>query len=450
MTTAQKQQIFHVQGLDCPDCARSLQTGVSKLEGVVSCELNFNSGKLNIIGDVAADAVVRRVQEFGHDVAEPEIATDEPRTYHKQNFIEFMWLRRDTRLALIGALLILPGMILGEILNISHPLIDLFSLVALLTAAGPIYRSAFQAIRVNHEININVLMSIASIGAVVIGAYTEAGMVMVLFAIGEALEGYAANRSRDSIRSLMEVVPNSATLLVPQNGSFRPQQVKVNSLQIGDRLLVKPGERIPMDGQVISGASSVNQAPITGESKLLEKQSGDAVFASSINGEGSLEILVTHLAEDNTISRVVKMVEEAQEKRAPAQRFVDQFARYYTPFIVVLAVAVMAVPPLFFGQPFLNPNPDTFGWFYRGLALLVVGCPCALVISTPVSLISAISNAARNGVLIKGGAHLETLSRVQAIAFDKTGTLTQGKPAVVSVHTPDCTCQDSLKPEPAP
>lgn len=441
MTTAQKQQTFQVQGLDCPDCARSLETGVSKLEGVISCELNFNTGKLNIIGDVPADSVIRRVQEFGHDVAEPEARTDTSQPHRPQRFLEFMWRRRDTRLALIGALLILPGLVLEETLGISHFIIDIFSLAALLMAAGPIYRSAFQALRVNHEVNINVLMSIASIGAVVIGAYTEAGMVMVLFAIGEALEGYAANRSRDSIRSLMEVVPNSATLLVPQNGSFRTQQVKVNALQIGDRLLVKPGERIPMDGEIISGASSVNQAPITGESSLIGKQPGDAVFASSINGEGPLEILVTHLAEDNTISRVIKMVEEAQEKRAPAQRFVDQFARFYTPFIVALAVVVMFVPPLFFGLPFLNPDPDTFGWFYRGLALLVVGCPCALVISTPVSLISAISNAARNGVLIKGGAHLETLSRVQAIAFDKTGTLTQGRPAVVSIYTPDCTCQ---------
>ncbi len=443
MTTVQKQQTFHIQGLDCPDCARSLQNGVSKLEGVESCVLNFNTGKLDIVGDVPAEAVVRRVQEFGNEVVEPEVKADQPHTHRTPNFISFMWQRRDTRMALIGALLILPGVIFGELLGISHPILDLFSLAALLAAAGPIYRSAFQAIRVNHEVNINVLMSVASIGAVIIGAYTEAGMVMVLFAIGEALEGYAADRSRDSIRSLMEVVPSSATLLVPQNGSFRPQQVNVSSLQIGDRLLVKPGERIPMDGQVISGISSVNQAPITGESSLIEKRSGEKVFASSINGEGSLEILVTHLAEDNTISRVVKMVEEAQEKRAPAQRFVDQFAKFYTPFIVVLAVAVMTIPPLFFGQPFLNPSPDTFGWFYRGLALLVVGCPCALVISTPVSLISAISNAARHGLLIKGGAHLETLSHVQAIAFDKTGTLTLGKPAVVSIHTPDCSCKFS-------
>ena len=438
MTTDLRQQTFQIQGLDCPDCARSLESGVRKLDGVISCELNFHTGTLNIIGNVPTDSVIRRVQEFGHQVAEPEVETGPRRP---QRFLAFMWQRHDTRLALIGALLILPGLVLGETLGIDYFLIDIFSLAALLAAAGPVYRSAFQAIRVNHEVNINVLMSIASIGAVVIGAYTEAGMVMVLFAVGEALEGYAANRSRDSIRSLMEVVPNSATLLVPQNGAFRPQQVSVSALRIGDRLLVKPGERIPMDGEVISGTSSVNQAPITGESGLVEKHPGDSVFASSITGEGSLEIVVTRLAEDNTISRVVKLVEEAQEKRAPTQRFVDQFARFYTPFIVILSAVVMIVPPLFFGEPFLNPNPDTFGWFYRGLALLVVGCPCALVISTPVTLISAISNAARNGVLVKGGLHLESLSKVQSIAFDKTGTLTQGKPAVVSILTPDCTCE---------
>jgi Cd2+/Zn2+-exporting ATPase len=198
-----------------------------------------------------------------------------------------------------------------------------------------------------------------------------------------------------------------------------------------------------MDGRILAGTSSVNQAPITGEGRLVEKVEGSEVLASSINGEGSLTIEVTRLAENNTISRLVKMVEEAQEKKAPAQRFVDQFARYYTPIVVVLAAAVAVIPPLFFNQPFLNPASGSFGWLYRGLALLVVACPCALVISTPVSIISAISNAARTGILIKGGAHLETLSRVEAIAFDKTGTLTEGRPSVVSVRSVNCKIPDS-------
>lgn len=436
-------QIFQIEGLDCPDCARTLENGVRNLEGVQSCNLNFNTGKLQVAGSASADAVIKRIEEFGHEASISSGERKQKQPTAPIGFLDFMWKRYDTRLALLGLILVLPGIIFEEILGRQSLMVDILSVAAMISAGWPIFRSAFQAIRLNHEININVLMSIASIGAVLIGAYTEAGMVMVLFAVGEALEGYATHRSRDSIRSLMEIVPNTASLLVPQNGSFRPETVNIESLKIGDSILVKPGERIPMDGDIVSGISYINQAPITGESRLIEKQPGDHVFASSINGEGSLEIIVTHLAADNTISRLIQMVEEAQEKRAPAQRFVDQFAKYYTPFVVMLAVLVMVVPPVFFNQPFFNPDANTFGWFYRGLALLVVGCPCALVISTPVSIISAISNAAHSGVLIKGGAQIETLNKVKAIAFDKTGTLTRGKPSVVSVLTQNCTCEDS-------
>ena len=212
----------------------------------------------------------------------------------------------------------------------------------------------------------------------------------------------------------------------------------VENIQIGEIVLVKPGERLPMDGIITAGRSSVDQAPITGESNPVEKQEGSEVFAGSINGEGVLQIEVTHLAEDNTISRMIRMVEEAQEQQAPAQRFVDRFAAYYTPAVVVLALLVAVIPPLIFDQPFWNSAAAEEGWLYRALTLLVVACPCALVISTPVSLISAISNAARHGVLIKGGAYLESLSKVKAIAFDKTGTLTAGRPRLVRVRSIDC------------
>jgi len=262
--------------------------------------------------------------------------------------------------------------------------------------------------------------------------------VMVLFAIGEALEGYTSERARDSIRSLMQVAPNEATLLPSPSGrgvgGEGERRVSVDALRVGDIILVKPGERIGMDGRIAKGASSINQAPITGESVPVDKQAGSDVFAGTINGEGALEIEVTQLAEDNTISRIIKLVEEAQERKAPAERFVDQFAKYYTPAVVVLAMLVASVPPIFFGQPFLG----TQGWLYRALELLVVACPCALVISTPVSIISAISNAAHNGVLMKGGAYLEALSKVQAFAFDKTGTLTEGKPNVIQVRAVNC------------
>ncbi|MFO7681656.1 MAG: heavy metal translocating P-type ATPase [Chloroflexota bacterium] len=300
------------------------------------------------------------------------------------------------------------------------------------------------------------LQSIAAVGAVLIGAYTEAAMVMVLFVIAEAIEGYTADRARQSIRSLMELAPNKATVLRPcidcaghlgQDGyeggpcpfcGLEEQRVAVADLQIGETIIVKPGEQVPMDGRLLSGYSAVNQAPITGESVPVEKQPGDEIFAGSINGQGALEIEVTHLAADNTISRLIKMVEEAQDKRAPTQRFVDQFAKYYTPAVVGVAALVAVVPVLFFDQLLVDPVDPTAGWLYRALALLVVACPCALVISTPVSIVSAISNGARNGVIFKGGAHLEELSRVKAIAFDKTGTLTKGKPAVVAVRSAQC------------
>ncbi len=423
---------FEIQGMDCAGCARTLEKGVSQLKGVTHCEVSFATEKLILAGDVSREVVIAQVRELGYDV-KPD-RTDSPLpNVAPPNFLQFMWQRTDTRLALLGALLILPGLLLVEIGGQELVWVNLLSVAAMIAAGWPIARSAWTAVRLNREININVLMTVAAVGAVFIGAYTEAGMVMVLFAIGEALEGYTAGRARHAIRSLMAVAPNEANRLV----DGRPQPIPISELQIGDVILVKPGERVAMDGRVRSGHSALNQAPITGESVPVERQPGDTVFAGSINGQGALEIEVTHLAADNTISRIIQMVEEAQEKKAPAERFVDQFARYYTPAVMVLALLVATIPPLFFGQPFLNEG-DSFGWLYRGLALLVVACPCALVISTPVAIVSAISNGARHGVLFKGGAFVEALSQVQAIAFDKTGTLTQGKPAVVALRTAVC------------
>ncbi|MCB0035182.1 MAG: heavy metal translocating P-type ATPase [Anaerolineales bacterium] len=433
-------QEFIIKGMDCANCARTVEKGVGQLDGIQTYELSFTTERLRVQGDVARETVIQRVRDLGYDVVEDEVAQTaaEPPA---RNFWHFMWQRPETRSALIGALLILPGLILTEIAQIEHPAIAIFSLLALVIAGWPVAQSAWRALRINREININVLMTVAAVGAVIIGAYTEAGMVMVLFAIGEGLEGYTADKARQSIRSLMDVMPQQAVRLDKDEccGSVSETVVPIAELKVGDVIVVKPGERIPMDGRVQAGQSAVNQAPITGESQLIAKTRGEEVFASSINGEGALEIEVTHLAADNTIARLIKLVEEAQENRAPAQRFVDRFAHYYTPAVMIIAILVALIPPLFFNQPFWNPNPETFGWLYRGLALLVVACPCALVISTPVSLISAISNGARHGVLFKGGAYVEALSRVKAIAFDKTGTLTAGQPAVVEIRAVACT-----------
>ncbi|HMQ34018.1 MAG TPA: heavy metal translocating P-type ATPase, partial [Chloroflexaceae bacterium] len=425
-----------VRGMDCAGCARTVEAGVAQLPGVQSCELSFTTERLRVRGAITREAVEERVRELGYAVAEPApAATPAP----APGFLRFMWARTETRLALLGALLVLPGVVLHELLGREAAWIDALALLAMALTVVPIARSAWRALLVSRELTINALMTIAAVGAVVIGAYVEAGLVMVLFALGEALEGYTASRARHAIASLMEVVPQTAARLgTGCCASGCEERVPVGALAVGDVILVRPGERIPMDGAVRAGASSVNQAPITGESMLVEKGPGAEVFAGSINGEGSLEVTVTHLAADTTIARMIRLVEQAQERRAPVQRIVDRFARVYTPAVVALALLVAAAPPLLLGLPFWNPSPDEFGWLYRGLALLVVACPCALVISTPVTLVSALSAAARGGVLVKGGAVLEALSRVRAVALDKTGTLTAGRPAVVAVRALGC------------
>ncbi len=450
------QHTFRVTGMDCASCAQTVENGVARLDGVENCQLNFTTETLRVSGTAVPQNIISRIQELGYDVASPDDKAD---TVEILNFWQFMRQRQETTLALIGALLILPGLLFNELLPMlgwEHPLLNITSVAALVLAGLPIARSGWRSLRINHELTINALMTIAAVGAVFIGAYTEAGLVMVLFAVGEALEGYTAVRARNSIRSLMSVSPQTATVMRPcidcethlgQNGyaqgecpfcGIEPHRVPVEELALGETVLVKPGERIPVDGRILSGSSTVDQSTITGESAPIAKQADDTVFASSINGAGVLHLEVTHLAEDSTISRLIRLVEEAQERRAPAQRFVDRFAKIYTPAVVVLAVLVAIVPPLFWQQPLIDPVNPLNGWLYRALALLVVACPCALVISTPVTLVSALSNGAKNGVLIKGGAYVEALSQIKLIAFDKTGTLTQGKPAITHFQSINC------------
>ena len=426
---------FRITGMDCAACAQSIERGVAQLPGVAVCTLNFTTERLHVQGPINRAAIVQRVHDLGFvalPAADQDSAPVAPAA--PPSFWAFLWSRSETRLALLGALLIVPGLIFHELLRWQAWWIDLLGVLALLVAGGPVVRSAWRALTISRDLNINVLMTIAAAGAVVTGAYTEAGMVMVLFALGEALEGYTSTRARHAVRSLMAVVPETAVRLTMVDDLAKEDRVAVADLAVGNLILVRPGERIAMDGIVRAGESRVDQAPITGESLPVEKQPGDTIFAGTINGGGALEVTITRVASENTIARMVRLVAEAQARRAPLQRVVDQFARIYTPLVVLLALLVAVVPPLVAAQPFWGDD----GWLYRALTLLVVACPCALVISTPVSIISALTAAARTGVLIKGGAALEALARVRVIAFDKTGTLTAGRPQVVAVRSADC------------
>ena len=304
---------------------------------------------------------------------------------------------------------------------------------ACLIGVAPVARRAFAALRAGIPFTIEGLMTIAAIGALFIGAAEEAAVVVFLFAVGEVLEGVAADRARASIRALAGLVPKTA--LVEENGVTR--EVDAASLEIGQLVLVRPGDRIPADGTIAEGTSGIDESPVTGESMPKTKGPGDTVFAGSINAEAALRITVTRAAEDNTISRIIALVEEAETARAPTERFIDRFSRYYMPAITGLAVLVAVVPPLLFGQVW-----DT--WIYRGLALLLIGCPCALVISVPASIASALSAGAKRGILMKGGSVIEAVARVTQVAFDKTGTLTTGRPAVTDVVVLDGSEADLL------
>lgn len=451
-TAPMAEQIFDVEGMDCTSCARSLEKGVASLPGVDACEVDFTSARLRARGEVGPEAVMRRAEELGYrarprggggggpadGVSGGSAGARDGAPPSPQTLLSFLLGRTDTRLALVGALFLIPGLVFHEILGWEALWIDLPALGALALAGVPVVRSAWRGLRFNRELNIQALMTIAAVGAVVIGAWVEAGMVIVLFALGEGLEGFAAERARNAIRSLATVAPARALRILSVEGDAAEVEVAVGALVPGDIIAVRPGERVPMDGVVVAGHSTVNQAALTGEAIPVEREPGGTVLAGSINGEGVLEVQVTHRAEDTTLHRMIRMVEEAQSRRAPVQRFLDRFARAYTPAVVALAVVVAVVPPVALGAPFWNPDPDTLGWFYRSLALLVVACPCALVISVPASVVSGLTNAARDGVLVKGGAHLEALAGIRAVAFDKTGTLTEGILSVVRVRSVDC------------
>ncbi|MEL6524339.1 MAG: heavy metal translocating P-type ATPase, partial [Chloroflexota bacterium] len=431
----QKERAYRVSGMDCAGCAKELETGIRKLDGILMAHVDFATQQLRVEGDVSFEMLNNRAQQFGNTLHDDNTTEkrDKPAPSREGflGFWDYIRSRRDTQMALVGALLVFVALIIGFV---STPISEMIYALALAIAVYPIAKKGLNALRINQRFTIDLLMSVAGIGALLLGEFIEATTVVFFYIIGEALEGYITNRARDSIGVLLELQPDNATLVTDTAETVVP----VEQLSIGDHILVKPSERIPMDGTVIRGHSGVNQAAITGESMPQSKSAGDTVFAGSINENGTLVIEVTATVRENTLSRIIEMVSEAQGRHAPSQRLIDQFANYYTPAVILFATLIAVVPTLFFSQPLLN-TPDGQGWLYRALTILVIACPCALVISTPVTVISAITRAARNGVLIKGGAYLEALGTIKAVAFDKTGTLTEGQPVVMETRSIDCT-----------
>lgn len=409
--TASKKSVYRVQGFTCTNCAAKFEQNVKALPKVQDAQVNFGASKISVCGEVSVQELEKAGAFEGLKVY--------PEKEHRPIGSEPFWKRRSAITTALSALFLIAGFIVGE----EHP--ASFILFALSIVIGG-YELFIKGIRslARLNFNMNTLMTIAIIGAAAIGEWMEGASVVFLFAISEALEGFSMEKARQSIRSLMNVAPREATI---RRGN-QELQISVDDIAIGDIMIVKPGQKIAMDGRVIKGRSTVNQAAITGESVPVDKTEGDDVFAGTLNEEGLLEVEITKRVEDTTIAKIIHLVEEAQAEKAPSQAFVDRFAQYYTPAILILALGIAAVPPLWFGAAWGE-------WIYRGLALLVVGCPCALVISTPVSIVTAIGNAARNGVLIKGGIHLEETGHLSVIAFDKTGTLTKGAPVVTDIVT---------------
>ncbi|CAM3191343.1 Cd2+/Zn2+-exporting ATPase [Paracoccus aminovorans] len=460
-----KRREWTVSGMDCAACTVKVTRAVERLPGVSDVKVALMAEKLSLDltpGTTAADEIEGVVRKLGYGIAPrpgdaglpqaaaapAEAAASNPccgggtctggsdhaagpedakgHDHHRHSHDDPADRGKSWYRTAKGRLVLLTGALLVVAWAFEFLAPTGFGawafVAACLIGVAPVAQRAWAALRMGQPFTIESLMTIAALGALTIGAAEEAALVVFLFAVGEVLEGVAAGKARDGIRGLAALVPKTA--LLEEGGTLR--EVPADSLRIGQTVLVRPGDRIPADGEIVEGISGVDESPVTGESVPVTRGPGDPVFAGAINTEAALRLRVGKAPSDNTIARIIRLVEEAEEARAPTERFIDRFSRWYMPAVVGVAALVILVPPLLFGQ-------DWGTWVYRGLALLLIGCPCALVISVPASIASALSSGARRGLLMKGGAVIEAAAAVERIAFDKTGTLTHGRPRVTDV-----------------
>ncbi|MFJ3154657.1 heavy metal translocating P-type ATPase [Pseudomonas protegens] len=417
---------FRIEAMDCPTEQTLIQNKLGKLAGVQALEFNLMNRVLGVTHDLPSTApIIEAVKSLGMHAEPLEQESDQAAPAAAP--VKKPWWP----LALSGI-----GALAAEVIHFTNAapdwVIALVALVSILSGGLTTYKKGWIALK-NRNLNINALMSIAVTGAVLIGQWPEAAMVMFLFTVAELIEARSLDRARNAISGLMQMTPERVTVQ-QADGNWSEQEAK--NVELGALVRVRPGERIGLDGEVVSGNSTIDQAPITGESLPVEKTVGDKVFAGTINQAGSLEYRVTAAANNSTLARIIHAVEQAQGARAPTQRFVDSFSKIYTPAVFAFALAVALIPPLFMGGVW-------FDWIYRALVLLVVACPCALVISTPVSIVSGLAAAARKGILVKGGVYLEGGYKLDYLALDKTGTITHGKPVQTDFLSLDPLAQDT-------
>lgn len=428
---------MRVEGMDCASCAIKIENALRRLPGVADVKVSVSGGTVIVRNDRPNTEAIRsqivrlgytvtgsqETEGDGHgDAVEASASTGKSGHSHAHEHgsdDKPWWRTRKSTLTIASGGALAVAFVVAK----ASPAIEQWAfLLAMMVGLIPIAKRAVAAAIAGTPFSIEMLMTIAAVGAVVIGATEEAAAVVFLFLIGELLEGVAASRARASIRNLGDLVPKMAR--VEENGHLR--EVQAESLEVGTTIQVRPGDRIPADGTILSGESAIDEAPVTGESTPVRKGPDEAVFAGTVNGDSLLRVRVTAAAADNTIARIVRLVEEAQESKAPTERFIDRFSRYYTPGVVVVAALIAIIPPWWFGG-------EWSGWIYKGLAILLIGCPCALVISTPAAIAASLAAGARRGLLMKGGAVLEQVGRITIACFDKTGTLTAGKPQVTDV-----------------